>query len=73
MVNLELKPRQKINFDQLAKECQTSKIPVRGAFNKFTEKKLVKVNPRESYFVVNLPKEQVTKLYGLQKTSRGRK
>jgi len=67
IINLELKPGQKINLDRLAKEYQTSRMPVRDALNKLAEKKLVEANPRRGYFVVNLSEEQVVKICDLRK------
>jgi len=67
ITNLELKPGQKIDIDQLAQECRTSRTPVREALNKLVEKKLVEVSPRRGYFVVNLLEDQVRKICDLRK------
>jgi len=67
IINLELRPGQKINLDKLAQQCRTSRMPVRDALNKLVEKGLVKVNPRRGYFVVNLTEKRVIEICDLRK------
>jgi len=67
ITDLELRPGQKIDIDQLAEECKTSRTPVREALNKLAEKKLVEISPRRGYFVVNLSEGQIAKICDLRK------
>ena len=67
IVNLELKPGQRIDLNRLSEEFLTSRMPIRDALTKLEERKLVNAVPRKGYFVVDLSKEDIAKIFELRK------
>lgn len=67
IVNLSLKPGERIDVKQLAQELSVSPTPVREALHKLVEQGLVVAKPYVGYFVVKLTAEDIQELFDLRK------
>ena len=67
IVNLSLKPGEKIDVKQLAQKFSVSQTPIREALHKLTEQGLVVSKPYVGYFVVRLTPVDIEELFDLRK------
>lgn len=68
IVNLSLKPGEKIDVKRLAQEFSVSQTPIREALHKLTEQGLVVSKPYVGYFVVQLTPVDIEELFDLRKS-----
>ena len=62
----KIKPGQRLNETQLARELRVSRAPIREALHQLQERGLVENSPRRGMFVVSLDEEDVQKINGLR-------
>jgi len=67
IVQLDIKPGEKIDVTRLSKELEVSQTPIREALQKLVEQGLVVVKPYVGYFVVQLTPKDVEELFDLRK------
>lgn len=68
IVNLSLKPGEKIDVKQLAHELSVSQTPIREALHKLVEQGLVEPRPYIGYFVTQLSPKDIQELFDLRKS-----
>lgn len=66
IIELEIKPGEKINPSSLEREFGVSRAPIREALNRLKGDNLVETKPRVGYFVVQLTPDKVHDLYDLR-------
>ncbi len=67
IINLELKPGEKIDVASLAEEFGISETPIRDALKKLSENGLVKAKSRRGYYAVKLSEKDIVEIYELRK------
>lgn len=68
IVNLSLRPGERIDVKGLAQELSVSQTPIREAINKLVEQGLVEAKPYTGYFVVQLSQRDIQELFDLRKS-----
>ena len=68
IVNLSLRPGERIDVKGLAQELSVSQTPIREAINKLVEQGLVEAKPYRGYFVVQLSQRDIQELFDLRKS-----
>ena len=68
IVNLFLKPGEKIDVKQLSHELSVSQTPIREALHKLVEQGLVEPKPYMGYFVTQLSPRDIQELFDLRKS-----
>jgi len=68
IVNLSLKPGEKIDVKGLAQELSVSQTPIREALHKLAEQGLVEPKPYIGYFVARLSRRDIQELFDLRKS-----
>lgn len=66
IIDLEIKPGEKINPSSLEREFGVSRAPIREALNRLEGDNLVEAKPRVGYFVVQLTPDEIHNLYDLR-------
>ena len=68
IVNLSLRPGERIDVKGLAQELSVSQTPIREAINKLVEQGLIEAKPYRGYFVVQLSQRDIQELFDLRKS-----
>lgn len=71
IVNNELKPGSRINFEKLEKKLGVSRTPLRDAINRLEQDGLVEIKPRSGTFVSKPKKKDLEELYDVRKALEG--
>lgn len=66
IINLELKPGGKVNFDELQKELGISKTPLKQALQRLEYEEFVVIRPRYGTYISTPSKENLSQLYELR-------
>ncbi|MFM1651683.1 GntR family transcriptional regulator [Brevibacillus sp. B_LB10_24] len=67
ILNKELKPGERINYDLLCEELGISKTPLRDAINRLQQDGLIEVKPRSGTFVYQPHAKNITDIYDVRK------
>jgi len=67
IVNVRLRPGERINMQKLATEFGVSQTPVREMLKKLSEDGLIKIVPRVGYYVVDLSAKDIREVYDLRR------
>jgi len=68
IVNLSLRPGERIDVKGLAQELLVSQTPIREAIHKLVEQGLIEPKPYIGYFVVQLSQRDIQELFDLRKS-----
>ena len=66
ILNGRIKPGERLNESQLARDLRVSRAPVREALQQLQEQSLILNIPRRGMFVVSLEEEDIQKINGLR-------
>lgn len=66
----EMKPGDKVNIDQLARDMAVSKTPIREALKELGQEGLLVYEPRVGWSVVSYPPEDFAQLHEIQRVLR---
>lgn len=66
ILNLEIKPGEQINIDEIAEKLKVSRTPIREAFLKLAAEGLIEVRPRVGYFVVQITEQVIRDLFEIR-------
>jgi DNA-binding GntR family transcriptional regulator len=67
IIDLEIKPGEKINVRQLEEEFEVSQAPIRDALQRLASEGLVRIEPRVGYFAIRLSAKDVKDIYCMRK------
>jgi DNA-binding GntR family transcriptional regulator len=62
----KIKPGERLNESQLARDLQVSRAPIREALRRLQQQSLVVNNPRRGLFVISLDEEDIQKINSLR-------
>ena len=63
ILSFELKPGQKIQESEIARELGVSRTPIREALNKLEQEGLIKILSNKGYFVSDVTSKEIEELY----------
>jgi DNA-binding GntR family transcriptional regulator len=66
ILNGTLKPGQRLRQEELSRELDVSRVPLREAMTRLTSDGLVVLNPRRGYAVTSLPSNEILEIFELR-------
>ena len=66
IINLEISPGERIDVDELTKELEVSKAPIRDAMKALEDRGLVSVEPRVGYYARKLDSDDIEEIYDMR-------
>lgn len=67
IIDLEIRPGEKINTRRLEEEFEVSQAPIRDALQRLASEGLVRIEPRVGYFAVRLTPKDIQDIYSIRK------
>lgn len=66
IINNELPPGTRINYDELVDQLQVSRTPLREAINRLSDDRLIEIKPRSGTFVKRPTEKDITDVYEIR-------
>lgn len=66
ILSLEILPGEQIDIEQFTEKLEVSRTPVREAFLRLASERLIEVQPRVGYFVVDITEQDIRDLFEIR-------